>query len=329
MSKVKLPVDVVIAVTYKCNSRCTMCNIWQIQEPDELGLEYFKRLPKSLRYINISGGEPFLYQDLVKSIKLIKKTCPKAQLVISTNGFATQLIIGLMKEILKIDPHIGVAISIDGIGEMHDKIRGIPGGFEKSMATVRALQELDMTNLRLAFTASKDNVSHLSKVYDLANKLGIQFTLSLAQSSEFFFGGKEVEEKPSVEELKKQFEYLIKNELKKFSPKNWVRAYFAQQLYNFAITGKEPLSSRAGKDFFFLDPSGDVYPSVVHNMVMGNIKKEKDFRKIWFSAKANEIRELITKHAQGVWMICTARTAIKKYPWRLGWWIFNKKILGK
>ena len=70
MPKVKLPIDAVIAPTYKCNSRCAMCNIWQIQEPDELGLEYFKRLPKSLRYINISGGEPFLYRDLVELVKI-------------------------------------------------------------------------------------------------------------------------------------------------------------------------------------------------------------------------------------------------------------------
>ncbi|MDD5043041.1 MAG: radical SAM protein [Patescibacteria group bacterium] len=325
MSKVKLPIDAVIAVTYKCNSRCTMCNIWQLKDTPEVPREYFRRLPKSLRYVNISGGEPFLRQDLAETIKIIKETCPAAKLIISSNGFATPLIIEKMREILKIDPPIGVAISIDGVGEMHDKIRGIPGGFEKSMATVKELQKLGLTNLRLAFTVSRGNISHLSKVYDLANELGVEFTLALAQSSEFFFGGKEILDNPPTEELTKQFGYLIKSELKKNNPKRWARAYFAQGLLNFALTGKQPLPSRAGMDYFFLDPYGDIYPSVVHNSVMGNIKEE-EFDKIWFSEKADKIRRLLTERSQEAWMICTARTAIRKSPWKLAGWVLKNKF---
>lgn len=326
MTKINLPIDCVLAVTYRCNSRCTMCDIWKLKDTAELELEYFKKLPPSLRDINVSGGEPFLRQDIVELVRILHKTCPKARIVISTNGYLTDLIKEKMREILKYAPNVGVGVSFDGIGEMHDKIRGIPGGFNLAIKTVKVLhEELGMKNLRLAFTVSKQNVEHLSKVYDLSRELGVQFTMALAQSSEFFFGGKQVEESPDVNILEEQFNHVIRNELKSWQPKRWVRAYFTKSLLNFAITGRQALPSRAGKDFFFLDPFGNVYPSVVHNAIMGNVH-EKGFEEIWNSPEAEVAREKVSEAKQDVWMICTARTAIKGHPARVGWWILKSKI---
>ncbi len=326
MPKINLPIDCVLAVTYRCNSRCTMCDIWKLKETRELELEYYKKLPKTLCDINVSGGEPFLRQDLVDLVKILHKTCPKARIIISTNGYLTDLIKEKTREILKDVPTVGVGVSIDGIGEMNDKIRGIPGGFNLATKTLKMLrEELGMKNLRIAFTISKQNVEHLSKVYDLSRDLGVQFTLALAQSSEFFFGGKQIEEIPEEKVLKEQFDYVIKKELQSWQPKRWVRAYFAKSLYDFAKTGKQALVSKAGIDFFFLDPFGNIYPSVVHNFVMGNIK-EKDFSEIWSSPQAAAARKGVEEAKQDVWMICTARTAIKRHPLRVGWWVVKSKL---
>ncbi len=329
MNKVNLPIDCVLAVTYRCNSRCTMCDIWKLKDTPELELEQYKKLPPTLCDINVSGGEPFLRQDIVELVRILHETCPKARIVISTNGYLTDLIKEKMREILKYVPTAGVGISIDGIGEMHDKIRGIPGGFNLATKTVKVLcEEVGLGNLRLAFTVSKQNVEHLGKVYDLSCELGVQFTLALAQSSEFFFGGKQVEESPDINILKEQFNYVIKKELQSWQIKRWARAYFTKSLLNFAVTGKQALPSRAGLDFFFLDPFGNVYPSVVHNAVMGNLH-EKNFEEIWNSAEAAAARAKVREAKQDVWMICTARTAIKNHPFRVGWWILKNKLKAK
>lgn len=289
-------------------------------------MENYKKLPPTLRDINVSGGEPFLRQDIVDLVRILHEACPKARIVISTNGYLTDLIKEKMREILKHVPNAGVGISIDGIGEMHDKIRGIPGGFNLATRTVKVLrEELGMRNLRLAFTVSKQNVEHLSKVYGLSRELGVQFTMALAQSSEFFFGGKQVEESPDVNVLKEQFNYVIRHELRSWQPKRWARAYFTKSLLNFAITGKQALFSRAGTDFFFLDPFGNVYPSVVHNAIMGNLH-DKNFEEIWNSPEAEAARAKVREAKQDVWMICTARTAIKNHPLKVGWWILKSKI---
>ncbi|MFA5413794.1 MAG: radical SAM protein [Patescibacteria group bacterium] len=326
MIKTNLPIDCVLAVTYRCNSRCTMCDIWKLKDTPELELDQYKKLPPTLCDINVSGGEPFLRQDIVDLARILHETCPKARIVFSTNGYLTDLIKEKMRDILKYAPNAGVGISIDGISEMHDKIRGIPGGFNLATKTVKVLrEELGMKNLRLAFTVSKQNVEHLGKVYDLSRELGVQFTMALAQSSEFFFGGKQVEEPPDVNILKEQFNYVIRQELRSWQPKRWVRAYFTKSLLDFAITGKQALPSRAGTDFFFLDPFGNVYPSVVHNAVMGNVHN-KNFEEIWNSPEAEAARAKVREAEQDVWMICTARTAIKNHPLRVGWWILKNKF---
>ena len=59
-----MPVDAVLAVTYRCNARCTMCGIWSSKPVAELPPAAYARLPASLRDVNLTGGEPFLRDDL-------------------------------------------------------------------------------------------------------------------------------------------------------------------------------------------------------------------------------------------------------------------------
>src|SRR3989338_2077614 len=85
------PKDAVIAVTYLCNSRCTMCDFWKETRRPTVVLDDFRKLPATLRDINGSGGEPFLHPQIVEIVRVLHDTCPKARITISTNGFLTDL----------------------------------------------------------------------------------------------------------------------------------------------------------------------------------------------------------------------------------------------
>ena len=52
-----------------------MCNIWQLPPGDELEPEQYRRLPRTLRDINVTGGKPFLRDDLVEIIRILNEHC--------------------------------------------------------------------------------------------------------------------------------------------------------------------------------------------------------------------------------------------------------------
>jgi len=305
-----------------------MCDIWKIKNSPELSLTDLNKLPDSLRDINLSGGEPFLRNDLDQVVAVLKKVCPKARLVISSNGFLTPVIDKMMDKILAIAPDIGVAISIDGIGEMHNETRGIPGGFDRCMDTINILKKKGMTNLRIAFTITERNVNHFSKVYDLANELGVQFAHSFAQSSEFYFGGKHNYNSPRRDLLEAGYRQVIGGELKSWNLKRWGRAFFDDGMFRFITSQNPVLDNAPGRDFFFVDPSGDIYPSVVHNVILGNLGQVDNFKKFWFATETEEKRKQVDALRIPVWMICTARTALKRHPLSVGWWILKNKLFG-
>jgi len=324
--KARNPVDAVIGITYNCNSRCVMCDIWKMEPHELMQVEDFKRLPKTLKDVNISGGEPFLHKNIVDIVRTVRERLPKARIVISSNGFSTKLMETRLLEILKYVPDIRVGISIDGMQEMHDRIRGIPKGYEKCIETIKMMQRIGIKNIRLAFTISTENVAHFPKVYDLSRQLGVQFTCAFAQSSDFYFGAKQNYEHPDPVLLKEGFQYVIRQELRSLSPKRWVRAFFANGLYRFATTTKQPLDSRPGTDFFYLDPNGIVYPSVVHYFKMGDFKVKTDFETLWNSEEAQVAREKVEKSEKQYWMICTARSAIRRHPLHVAGWFIKSTI---
>lgn len=320
-----MPNDFVLAITYSCNSRCRMCNIWKKEAQPVLELAEYQKLPNNIKEANLTGGEPFLNPQLIEIIKILIAKNPKVRIIISSNGFATELIKQSMSAILKILPNIGIGISLDGIGEIHDQIRGIPSGFEKVMATIAMLKQLGVINLRLAFTAGDYNINELNKVYKLSRELGVEFTLAAIHNADNYFNI--VDNKISQkDDFEREFKILIKEELSGFNLKHWLRAYFAYALLQFIKSGKRLLPNYSGRDNVFIDPLGEVYPSDVSGHAMGNLSQVADFAELYYSLKSQAAIELEVQNQN--WMICTARSAIKRHPLRVSGWIMKNKLFG-
>lgn len=321
------PIDATIAITYKCNSRCQMCNIWQDQHPAELPLEYFRNLAPTLKHINLSGGEPFLRADLPEIVRIINEVSPHAQIIISSNGLATEMIREQIGKILAVDPQVGVRISIDGIGAVHDKIRGINGMFEHAIATVKMLKESGVSNLGLSFTIMDDNAGELPKVYDLSRELGIEMALALVQNSDIYFQ-KDSNHVTALAPVERDLIYLIKKELASWKIKRWLRAFYDYGLLLYARRQQRLLPTGAAKDSLFIDPSGTIYPSNLISLKLGNLGTDK-LEKIWHGAEADRTRqEMEAKQISEAWIICTIRGEMKRHLPTVGWWILKHKFFG-
>lgn len=170
--KAEEPQYLIFFVTDVCNAKCAMCfnpPADSIAKEKELSLEEIEKVAKSMKHLiqlTISGGEPFLRDDLPEIIKIFAKHSGVKFVTLSTNGFLPRRILEHTEKILRENPnvHFNFCVSVDDIGEKHDKIRGVRGGFEKLVETYAgALQlknrfsniELHTTTVLSALNADK------------------------------------------------------------------------------------------------------------------------------------------------------------------------------
>lgn len=319
------PVDAVLAITYRCNARCVMCGIWKSRPGADLPPEVYRKLPATLRDVNLTGGEPFLRSDLPEVHAAVRAACPDAQTVISTNGILIDRILPAVRSMTRIEPNLGLAISLDGPPEVHDRLRGVSGAHDRAVGTVRALKAERVWNLRLAFTATAQNAGSLAYVYDLSQELGVEFTCAMEHTSEHYFHTQATGAPLPDEALRAQFEPAIRRELRSWSPKRWARAYFMQGMLDFAAGRGRPLPCRAGQDFFFMDPAGEIFTCNAAPFRIGNLTRES-FDALWATPSADAARSRARTCRTECWMICSARTAITRAWPRVLHWAIRRKF---
>ncbi len=320
--------DAVIAITYQCNSRCIMCNIWQYKGPAPLAAEEYLKLPSTLKTVNISGGEVTLRADMAQVMVNIKKAAPQARFKISHNGFAPLLLKKRMGEVLEhIDAKdIGVVVSIDGLEEMQEKVRRIPNGFKKNMESIEVLRELGINDITIAFTAGDYNIHELMKLYAKSRELGTEFTVAALHNSDHYFQIT-TNKIDHLGDFRDEFMKLVRAELATWNPKRWVRAFFEYGILWYLLRNERILPNYAGKKAFFLDPNGYVYPADVTPKPMGNIKDFNTFQEL---LDTDDAKKSVTLEGEAThWMVCTARTAIQSHPVRVISWILKSKFLPK
>lgn len=323
LGKNSLPVTFNFAVTNKCQSKCKTCNIWTLyrENPEfkqnELKIEEIEKIFKSLNghiyFFNITGGEPFLRNDIVDIVKLASKHLKPRIIHIPTNGLAPKVIEKRTKEILKnlrsINREISLTVkpSLDGIGEKHDQIRGIPGNFEKVLDTVKRLKKLrnEFPNfyVELGTVISKFNLSEIDKIAEFVQSLDMDnYRNEIAeQRAEFFNLGDPIT--PSTDQyqdIMKHFKLKIKEDLA--NKRKFTKITQSFRLVYYDLVGKIMSEKRqvipcyAGITTAHLSPTGEIWPCCMlgSEKKLGNLREvDYDFKKIWRSKKAAEIRQYI------------------------------------
>ena len=194
-----------VIVTYRCNARCSMCNRYKApsKPEEEISIETIKKLPK-MYFTNITGGEPFIRTDLKDIVRELYKKSDR--IVISTNGFFTDRIVDLCKEF----PQIGIRISIEGLEQTNNEIRGLQNGYQRGYGTLKKLREMGMKDVGFGMTVQDKNAPDLVPLYKISDEMGMEFaTASLHNSFYFRKTDNKIDDKYHVAQ---NFEALI-NEL--------------------------------------------------------------------------------------------------------------------
>lgn len=312
-----------IIVTYRCNAKCSMCNTWKYPSitKDEVSIDIYKKLP-FISTINITGGEPFIRDDLAEIISILRRKAKR--LVISTNGYYTDRIIKLFES----RKDIGIRISIEGLPKTNDNLRGIKDGFDNGIKTLIGLYHLGIKDIGFGITISDKNAKDMIYLYRLARMMNIEFATAAIHNSFYFHKYDNRFEYPEVaiEELEK----LVNELLCSKKIKDWFRAYFNFGLINYIKGNPRLLPCEMGHDSFFLDPYGEILPCNVMNESMGNLTKSS-FEDIWNSGEAHKIREMVRKCNKNCWMMGSVGQQMLKYKYisKVLKWIIINKVLKK
>ena len=310
-----------VIVTYRCNARCNMCSRYKRpSSPDEeISLDTIRKLPP-MYLTNITGGEPFIRTDLKEIVRELYKKSDR--IVISTNGFFTDRIIDLCNEF----PNVGIRISIEGLEETNNAIRGLDDGFNRGYTTLKKLVEMHHPDVGFGMTVQDANAKDLVPLYKLSDELNMEFaTASLHNSFYFVESNNIIKDRPMVA---KNFENLINELLKSNSPKKWFRAYFNHGLINYIYGQKRLLPCDMAFDTFFIDPYGDVMPcnGTKEKEVMGNLN-EQSWDELWNSEQAENVRKKVRSCNRNCWMIGSVSPAMHKYIWVPAAWVIKHKFL--
>ena len=315
-----------MAVTFRCNAHCVMCNVWKRRQADELLPEHMRKLPPALRTVNLTGGEPFLRTDLPDFVREVRARCRRAVITISTNAYLPDRIVEMMGTIRRTDPRVRLAVSLDGLGEAHDRIRGDEGAFDRAVALIERLAADGFAGLRLSMTVCSLNADQLDGVAALAQRHGLELGVVAAHAARTHLNVDAVPSGRMPPHVDEQFRRAVSRWLRSWRPKQWLRAHFAYHTWRRLLGRTWRFRCRAGEDFFFLQADGTVYSCSVDGRALGSLI-DRSWEEIWRSAEADDARRRAARCPQACWMICTARGVYRsRAPCVIGWIVKNKLL---
>jgi MoaA/NifB/PqqE/SkfB family radical SAM enzyme len=207
------PTVLIFNVSYKCDSKCVMCNSWKLPYHDDLTTEEYRKafsskLFRSIEYVGITGGEPTLRKDMVDIVRIMADNMPKLRkMTLNTNGFVKDRVVSTLDRIIDVANErgfmFGTRVSLDGVGDAHEDIRRVWHAFERAMETVRAMQELQKKkffNFGVSFTFTAQNLEEGNRIYELCKKENLSVVFAIARYSELAFGNMDLVESTDLKD---------------------------------------------------------------------------------------------------------------------------------
>ncbi len=311
------PINVTFSVTRRCQSKCKTCYIWKHGSEDDLDLDVIERLFRSIGwtyFFNVSGGEPFLRDDLPEIVKLACRFMTPAVVHIPTNALMPQRVVDVTEEILEIIDReapgtvLTIKPSFDGVGDLHDEIRGVPGNFEKLLETIQMLKELRKrySNLHLGVgtVISKFNAAHLDEIIKYSKGLDMDTYINeIAEEREEFFnlGSGITPDGESYGEIMEIFKDSVLEKMKdmKLLPRmtTALRVVYYDLVVRILNEDRQVIPCSAGLMNVHINSDGGIWPCAVlaYKGQMGRVNRDTDFQDIWNSKIAKNIRKSIKR----------------------------------
>jgi polysaccharide pyruvyl transferase WcaK-like protein/glycosyltransferase involved in cell wall biosynthesis/MoaA/NifB/PqqE/SkfB family radical SAM enzyme len=173
-----------------CNSRCVMCNIWkdgkrEMLSLDELRTFFAQPFFAEVTHVGVTGGEPTLRKDLLELYKMLPEVLPGfVGGSFITHGMQTNRAVEVYSQIHEYyrsrNLRFEGMVSLDGVGAVHDQVRGKKEAFANASRTLLELKARGVPAIA-ACTIVRRNVYGLHDLLDWGRSNGIYIRFRVAE----------------------------------------------------------------------------------------------------------------------------------------------------
>ncbi len=313
-------------VCTRCNATCEMCDSWQLPKGKELTVNEVARVFEklgSLDVVRLSGGEPFLREDLLRLAESIMRLSNPQFLHITTNGSFPDRIMHFARSFSE-PSKLQFMVSLDGGPNTHDQNRGKSATYAKAMQTVKELAIGRARGYKVSINHTIINMKSLNDsrmLREEAAKLGVEVQSVLAYSESATYS--EHNQGKVALKVLETTDYPLHQSLDPSAAQDFVEAELTRvndmsdpalrQAKRYYLRGlRERLQSKANpqpkpkcvalRSHIRLRPNGDVQVCQFNSKVVGNLLTQS-LREVWENAGTNSERAWVDA-CKGCWAEC-------------------------
>lgn len=244
--------NVSFEITYKCNLECKHCfnksndSAYAGLSKKDVLLLIHELAEAKVKNVYMTGGEPTKYPYFIEAVTEFNKC--GIEVILATNGYDIGRYLDFIKE--QISPQSGVYISIDGLSEVHNLLRGKNDAFERAVNSIKMLIANELP-VRVSSIIWDNNYSQLDTLISFLKNLGVsQINLTIPVQVGRAETNQIVLHKPYSETVD-----LVRS----------LQAKYVTKSFNIVLKRQEQLSSsslccQAGQKIMHINSNGEIYP---------------------------------------------------------------------
>ena len=302
------PTVLIFHCTFVCDARCEMCHNWKRGDRksdmtlDQIERTFSSPLWKKVENAAISGGEPTTRNDLVDICRVMLDKFPRLRKFgLNTTGLTPHRAIPMLTKIVELCHERGVIfstrVSIDGVADMHNKVRQVQRGFDKANETIRAMKELQKRytfNFGISTTIFSMNLDDAENILAWARGEHLDIVFNMVRFTEPMLGNADLAAtcKPMGPEEERMRQFFL--DRVRMDPlldgQNYVYLHYADMIANgYHRLAPCPFQTQG----VMLNPDGGLF-FCENSKVVGNVLEEEP-EAIYFKAASQAHRDQVKK----------------------------------
>lgn len=319
--------------TLRCDGKCGHCGIWKHERPGreltaaELGQVLGSSLFSRIETAWITGGEPTLRDDVDEISRVMVSSLPSLSILgIATNALDPERVldrVGSMLESAGNDIGVFVHVSLDGVGEVHDRVRRRPGAFQSVLATIERLSSLgrEHRNLEAGLNCviQPGNVDGLSELHEFAREKGLALMFNVVLVTDQVYRNLSMSESLTLSDDDRKKAAAFLERIMDQSPPAFQYQY---RIIQEVLAGKKrPRRCLTLDTTININADGTLIPCPAASDVFPESVLDSDPEALWKSRETKRMRKSVRENCCGSCMLsCSLGDSMPLSEWLKGGW---------